>query len=163
MYLIKNHKIIFDFGILLFLATFLIISCQYTKSERLIPLIIAVPTFLSQLVLTIIHIRSLNKVYYTEDEEGAESTSNVLRIIYWIVGFSTLIFLFGFYPSLIVFSFLFLSIEGEVPRLKAVVSAGMILCSIYILFGFALQIKLWPGFIPEIVPSFLGGGILPPL
>jgi hypothetical protein len=30
-------------------------------------------------------------------------------------------------------------------------------------FGILLQVAIWPGLIPELVPGWIGGGLLPPL
>jgi hypothetical protein len=83
------------------------------------------------------------------------------RILGWIILFSISLCTFGFFVSVPIFNFAFLMIEARVRWQISLAATLIISFAIYYVFNFSLRVDLWPGMIPEIIPRFLGGGILP--
>jgi hypothetical protein len=87
---------------------------------------------------------------------------SVLRVLAYIVGFWTLIFLFGLYLVPPLFIVLFLVVEAGV-RLRHAVVSTLIACAFLFAGLHFLKIDLWVGVVPEIVPGMVGGAIMPSL
>ncbi len=86
----------------------------------------------------------------------------VLRVLAYIVGFWTLVFVFGLYvvPPLLIA--VFLVAEAGVKLRHAALSA-IIACAVLYAGLHFLRIDLWPGVVTEIVPGIIGGAIVPDL
>lgn len=87
---------------------------------------------------------------------------SVLRVLAYIVGFWVLIFVFGLYLVPPLFIVLFLVVEAGV-RLRHAVLAALIACVLLYAGLHLLQIDLWVGLVPEIVPGIVGGAVMPNL
>jgi putative tricarboxylic transport membrane protein len=86
----------------------------------------------------------------------------VLRFAVYIMGFFAAVFMFGFFlvPPFVVA--LFLIYEADVPRRWAILSAVIASFSLYA--GMVLlNVDMWTGALPEIVPGLIGGSIIPPI
>ena len=85
-------------------------------------------------------------------------------IVYgWLVLYFAMTFVFGFYIAIPVFMVLFLTIESRLIPVYAVgvtVAAGL---PLYIIFRLVLDIPLWAGILPRILPGIIGGGTVPQL
>lgn len=69
----------------------------------------------------------------------------------------------GIYLGLPLFLYWMLRLHAATSRRSAVLLAlvaGPVLAWV---FGWALSLRLWPGLAPELIPGFLGGGLLPSL
>ncbi len=87
-----------------------------------------------------------------------------IGIVYgWLVLYFAMTFVFGFYIAIPVFMVLFLTIESRLIPVYAVgvmVAAGL---PLYIIFRLVLDIPLWTGILPRILPGIIGGGTVPQL
>ena len=163
----------------LFVANLLWVASQYPRDVRLVPMVIGIPT------LFLFFILLLGEFYPTlmswmestlqdlwggkaagADVEVAPSEmtpwSSVIRVMAWGTGFFVLVFFLGYFVVPPFFVAAFLVKEAEVRPLNAIfISLGLCIA----LFGglTLLRIDLWVGAIPEIIPGYLGGGIIPPL
>jgi hypothetical protein len=87
---------------------------------------------------------------------------SVFRVLAYIVGFWTLVFLFGLYLVPPLFIVLFLVVEAGVRLRQAVVST-LIACAFLFAGLHLLKIDLWVGVVREIVPGIVGGAVMPSL
>ena len=85
-------------------------------------------------------------------------------IVYgWLVLYFGMTFVLGFYVAIPIFMALFLRLESRLIPIYAVgvtVAAGL---PLYIIFRVVLDIPLWPGILPRILPGVIGGGTVPQL
>ncbi len=160
-------------------ALFVVAASGYVRGVRLVPLVVGVPTLILLLLLLLGEFRPslmqvMEKVIDStwgggktatpgqEDSRNAPPWSAVLRILGWTSGFFAALFLFGYYLIPVVFTTAFLIGEAGVKFFRAAIlslSIGVVLYS-----GLALlKVDLWTGAIPEIIPGYLGGSIIPPL
>jgi polyferredoxin len=68
----------------------------------------------------------------------------------------------GFLVATLLFVPLFLRMFAHYPWLRIVVYTTALFLIEWYGFDLLLGLKLWEGSAPQIVPSFVGGGILPP-
>lgn len=98
----------------------------------------------------------------TRPPQEAPPWSGVFRIAAWIVGFFLSVFLLGIVAVPSFFIAAFLIVEAGVAARKAIPIALAV--SFAVCAGMAaLQVEFWTGLIPELIPGYLGGAILPPL
>lgn len=87
---------------------------------------------------------------------------SVLRVMGYAVGYLLAVYFVGFFVITPLFLALYLVLDGEVKPLPAiVVSAGLSFVMIVALRN--LNVDLWSGVMPEIIPDFVGGAIPPVL
>jgi len=100
-----------------------------------------------------------------EDAEAGEGPipwPGVARSMGYALGFLALAFVFGFYlvPPLFIATYLIL--DARVPPLWAVVTG--VAATVLLIGGMqAVNVDVWVGVIPEIIPDYLGGSIMPPI
>lgn len=96
-------------------------------------------------------------------EEAAEVPSPwppVLRVMAYAVGYLLAVYVLGFFLVTPLFLALYLVLDGAVKPVTAIaVSAGLSFLMIGALLN--LNVDLWTGVAPEIVPDYIGGAIPP--
>ncbi len=99
------------------------------------------------------------------DDAGAEqapSWAAVIRSMSYAVGFLALVILFGLVVITPLFIVTYLVVEARVKLVWAVLAAAV--ASGLLVFGMILlQVEIWAGIVPEIIPEFVGGSIFPPI
>jgi len=100
-----------------------------------------------------------------EDAEGGEGPlpwHAVARSMGYAVGFLALAFIFGFYLVPPLFIATYLIADARVRPLWAVLSG--IAATVLLIGGMqAVNVDVWVGVIPEIIPRYLGGSMIPPI
>lgn len=103
-----------------------------------------------------------NTTRFAETRDRPAPWPEVLRVIAYILGAAVAVFLFGFYAVPAPFIALYLVCEAGVRLRWALVSA--VVGGALLVFGMrVVNIEVWTGAIPEIVPRILGGALIPPL
>jgi hypothetical protein len=163
----------------LLVVTFLVTAISFPERVRIAPFLAGGATLALLLVLVAAEfIPRLRR--WTEDTSGARPRDNqggadrnivpiewapwpiVLRFAAYIVGFFLFVFLLGFFVVPPVFIALFLINEARVGPKWAILSAMIASFSMY--GGMVLlNVDIWTGAIPEIVPGLIGGAIIPPV
>jgi len=96
-------------------------------------------------------------------EEAVEAPSpwpSVLRVMAYAVGFLLAVYWLGFFLVTPLFIALYLILDAKArPGVAIAVAAG--LSGLLILALLHLNVDLWEGRVPEIVPDYLGGAIEP--
>lgn len=163
----------------LFVVVLLVTAQNYPEDVRLVPFVIGIPTVvLFVLLLTGEFYPTLMRWMEStlEDLWGGQakgsgvqavsqeltSWSSVSRVIGWAVAFFALVFFLGFFLVPPLFVAAFLVVEAEVRTSRAIVASLVACVALYGGMTF-LRVDLWLGAIPEVVPGFLGGSIIPPL
>lgn len=98
-----------------------------------------------------------------EADAGSREWGVVARGLALIVVLFSLIVIFGTPVGMTVVALIILRwhIRATLgPTIGGAVILGVL---IPVAFGWAVGITLWPGLVPELIPGWLGGGILPPL
>ena len=157
---LNKGRFIFTVLLLLFVLSLIWASFSYAYRLRLVPLIIAVPTLIFLVVLLI---REFVAGGIINNKKNDITKKAFLRISTWLLIFPITIFLLGFFISIPLLTFAFLLIEAKLRWQMSLLQTIIISVSFHLLFEFALEVNLWTGFIPEIIPALVGGGILPPL
>jgi len=163
--------------LLLIAGTLVLASLVYDFRQRIVPLIIGIPTVLLLVFLLlgtffprlgrIAEGAMLGDMSDTESVGGdAGRDGNWLRIIIiagWLVALSAGLFVFGFFLAIPVFLLLFFKFESKLTLFKAAASTAATALVMYLMFLYFLNIEIWPGMIPEIIDEYLGGGRIPEL
>ncbi len=90
------------------------------------------------------------------------SWSAVVRAISYAVVFLALVILIGLPVVIPIFITTYLVVEAQVKFKWAVLSAAIV--STGLIVGMVLlQVTVWAGIAPEIIPDYIGGSIFPPL
>lgn len=155
-------------------------ATAYAGKQQLTAFVIGVPTLVLLMFLVLAEttprlVRLTRAFGVSEDASPDESegggsggmeagTWRRVTIVYgWVVGFFAVTFVVGFYVAVPVFMTLFLTVES---RLRAVYSVCVTVAAgvpLYIIFRLVLDIPLWAGALPRIIPGILGGGTVPQL
>lgn len=97
-----------------------------------------------------------------EGGEGPLPLSAIARSMGYALGFLALVFIFGFYLIPPIFIATYLILDARVPPLWAVVAG--VGATVLLIGGMqAVNVDVWVGVIPEIIPGYLGGSLLPPI
>lgn len=94
--------------------------------------------------------------------DGALPWPAVARSMGYALGFLALAFVFGFYLIPPLFIATYLIAEARVPPLWAILS-GIGATALLIGGMQAVNVDVWVGVIPEIIPGYFGGSMLPPI
>ena len=155
-------------------------SLVYDGKQRLVALVIGLPTigmlaFLMLASLTPAMLAYLRPIGVSEDDapeaESGGSPNNLntgtwrrVGIVYgWLIGYYVLTFIFGYYVATPVFLVAFLTKESGLTWMKSLGVMVVSLVPFYVVFRLILDIPLWPGVLPRILPGILGGGSIPQL
>ncbi len=172
------------YGFLLVVALSIVLGATaYEGKQQLTAFVIGIPT-IGLLVFLVLAEATPSLVKLTrsfgvseddapEDAEGTEGGAAAameagswrrVGIVYgWLALYFGMTYVFGFYLSIPVFMTLFLLFESRLRlpyALGVVVAAG---APLYVIFRLVLDIPLWPGILPRIIPGIIGGGIVPQL
>lgn len=163
----------------LFVVVLLVTAQDFPEDVRLVPFVIGIPTVVLFIVLLIGEfypplmewMESTLEDLWGGKRKGpvveslsqeATSWSSVIRVMAWAVAFFVLVFFLGFFLVPPVFIAAFLIMEAGVSPFRAIVAS--LITSIALDSGMVfLKVGLWMGAIPEIIPGFVGGSIIPPL
>jgi len=155
-------------------------SIAYEGKQRLVAMVIGLPTigmlaFLIVASLTPSLLAFLRPIGVSEDDapesksQDARSNLNAgtwrrVAIVYgWLMAYYVVTFVLGYYVATPLFLVAFLTKESGLTWMK---SFGVMLGSLipfYVVFRLILDIPLWPGVLPRILPGILGGGSIPQL
>lgn len=172
-------SLLFSLSLALFVAVLLVTAREYPEEVRLVPFVIGIPTLGLFIILlvgefypTLMHwMESALDDLWGSQTRGSSvnamsqeltSWSSVFRVIGWAVAFFVLVFFLGFFlvPPLFIAAFLVVEAKARASR---AIAASLVACvALYGGMSF-LRVYLWLGAIPEIIPGFLGGSIIPPL
>jgi tetrahydromethanopterin S-methyltransferase subunit F len=162
-------KQLFSYFLLGFALSFIFMSFSLDPKTRLIPLGVALATFLLLVCVVINDIRpvpfierlsrDLTEIYRTKGLPGRNEREAAGRKFFvflgWISGFFLSILFFGFNISIVLFAFAFFKTEAGFSWTKSLLAAGLIWASIFVVFELALNFALFKGWI--------FGEVLPPL
>ena len=95
-------------------------------------------------------------------DEEPPPWSAAIRMMLYAVGFFVLVLLLGFFAIPPIFIALFLILEADVRPFRAISLAIIVSISLNLAM-LALNVEVFTGIVPEIIPGFLGGAIMPPL
>ncbi|MDA1036539.1 MAG: tripartite tricarboxylate transporter TctB family protein [Chloroflexi bacterium] len=166
------------YAVLLLLVSSIVIGSNiYEGRQRLVPLVIGIPTMLLLIGIIVVELwprlAQFNKAKGGGEDEpvpmatasgiNAGSWQRVVTIFSWLIGFYVFTLIFGYYLSVPIFLAAFFNKEGEIALLRSIVIAIGVSVVLFLLFNLLLDIPLWPGVLPKIIPSILGGGSIPPL
>ncbi|MFH1488263.1 MAG: tripartite tricarboxylate transporter TctB family protein [Pseudomonadota bacterium] len=166
-------------ALMLFLILLLLAGFSYPKEVRMLPFVVGFPTLLLLVILWLGGIypgvrrriemagerKKDQKAVPDKVKKGEEFTDwkPVLIVMAWVFLFFILVFFFGFALVSPVFITCFLirkaSMRWQVSALYSVIATVLI----YVFMEGLINADLWSGAIPEIIPGYLGGAIIPPL
>ena len=88
--------------------------------------------------------------------------SDVLRIISYIAAFWVLVLVLGLFlvPPVLIAAYLI--VEARIATVKAI-AVSFAFCGVLFTGLVLLNVDIWLGIAPELVPGFIGGGIMPEL
>jgi len=158
-------SIIVTLVLIFFGLTLVIDSFSYIRSQQMIPLIVAVFTLIclfSTLGVDLLRKEPVEGAAVNESPEG-QSWLSVLQLMGWIGLYLILIFIIGFTLANFIFALAYLLKRAKLNLPKAIIFTVIVTVFMYGFFNLGLNVDLWPGVIPEIIPRVLGGGNLPPL
>lgn len=153
--------------LLIFVLVICLNSYSYQPRERLVPLLVGIATLILCLLVLVdeLHpirlIRRLNIDLISAaggamlgEPEEHRTPIQLLLIIAWMMGFLVLVFLVGFYISIALFTFTFLTILGKIGWPKAVLITAIVWWSIFAIFDLTMELHMFQGvFFGEILPS----------
>ena len=117
----------------------------------------------------------LRPIGVSEDDapeaQSEDSTNNVnagtwrrVAIVYgWLMAYYVMTFVLGYYVATPIFLVAFLTKESGLTWMKSLGVMTVSLLPFYVVFRLILDIPLWPGMLPRILPGILGGGSIPQL
>ena len=165
--------------LLIFVLLFILTGMFYPKEVRLIPYVVGFPTLVLLLFLWIGGFNPVVKRWVeiaTRGQRGGEKKSEssakeseftewrpVLIVMAWVFPFFILVFLFGYALMSPIFIACFLIRKAGMRWPIAVASAIFSTALIFLLMEGLIDADLWCGAIPEIIPGWLGGAIIPQL
>ncbi|MPY69594.1 MAG: hypothetical protein GEU92_05870 [Alphaproteobacteria bacterium] len=172
-----DGELVFAAALVAFIAAMLIATLQFPPLLRYTPFIAGGLTlvFLGVLIAGTFHPGLLRMTETAlqdmwgggnegqKFEEAAEAPSpwrSVLRVMGYAVGFLLAVYWFGFFLVTPIFIAIYLTLDAKARPLTALaVAAGLSVVLIFALVN--LNVDLWVGRIPEIVPDYIGGAIEP--
>jgi uncharacterized membrane protein YhaH (DUF805 family) len=165
--------------LLVFVLLLILTGMFYPKEVRLIPYVVGFPTLVLLLFLWISAFNPVVKRWVEKaarGQMGGEKKSRkpekeseftewrpVLIVMAWVFPFFILVFLFGYALMSPIFIACFLIRKAGMRWPIAVASAIFSTALIFLLMEGLIDADLWCGAIPEIIPGWLGGAIIPEL
>ena len=151
-------------------------SLQYAGNQRIAALVIGAPT-IGLLALLMIaeatpRLSRATRAFEADADaapgegEGAASAGAWRRVgtVYaWLLFYFAAMFVAGYYVATPLFMALFFVRESGLSLARAAGVTLLTSAAFYLLFEMLLNIPLWTGALPLIVPDLLGGGRIPPL
>jgi hypothetical protein len=160
-------RVAFTALIFLFALFFIVASFGYDHEAGLIPLLTGLSTLVLVLAVLINEIHPVGfiermNVDWTKDFMAQEFSlqkkekigeKKFLIIMCWVFSFFLFIFLFGFHISIAMFTFVFLKIEGKISWIRALLMAGIVTATVFVIFEWAMGFRLFEGILlGEIIP-----------
>ncbi len=159
--------------LLVLAGTIVIASLQYNFRQRIVPLVIGIPTLVMLIAILmsdfsprlnrIIIMASLGNPQEGLNEDTTASWARIFVIAGWLVALSIALFVFGFYVIVPLFLLAFFLLEAKIPAVIAVLSSLVISAVLYVSFPYTLGIEIWPGIMPKVMHGVFGGGRIPVL
>ena len=157
-------------------------SLQYAGNQRIVALVIGVPT-IGLLALLMIaeatpRLSRATRAFGADadaapgEAEGAATQAGqadagawrrVWTVYAWLLFYFAAMFVAGYYVATPLFLALFFVRESGLTLPRAAGVTLLTSAAFYLLFEMLLNIPLWTGALPLIVPDLLGGGRIPPL
>jgi hypothetical protein len=169
----EGDRIEFGFAIFLvvFLGLLIGLALTYGPTSRMIPLIVAVPTFVAVLLVALTHVsetadevvRRFNAAAFTvgdsvfDQEETVYKNRPVVRSVGWVLGLTVIAYLLGFVVVIPFFVYAYLRREGNHERRKSALIAIGTVMLISGLFEIAFGTPLYVGYIPGLLLELLLG------
>lgn len=167
----EGKRIEFGFAVFLmaFLGLLIGLALTYGPTSQLVPLIVAVPSFVAVTLIALSHVSAtvaefvswFNASAFTTDsdifdeEETEYKDRPVARAIGWTLGLVVIAYLFGFVLVIPIFVYAFLRWEGgHERRQSALIAIGSVLV-ISGLFEVFFGTPLYVGAIPQLVLDLL--------
>ena len=153
-------------------------ALQYDGNQRSAAMVIGVPTIVMLALLMIAEaapgLSRFTKAFGVsdDDEPNAQASAGAMNagtwrrvgIVYlWLVAYFVATFILGHYIATPLFMAAFFAQESGLSPRKAVAVSAASSAILYGLFEILLDIPLWTGVLPRIVPDLIGGGRIPPL
>lgn len=98
-----------------------------------------------------------------EDAERAVAWPLVGAAVATMAGFFAAILIFGTVLGITVAAWIILRWQSKLDLVRAGLGAVAVGVVLPVVFANLLDLNLWPGLIPQIIPDWIGGGLLPPL
>ena len=156
-------------------------SLQYAGNQRIAALIIGVPT-IGLLALLMIaeatpRLSRATRAFGADADaapgeeaqagQAGQASAGAWRrvgtVYAWLLFYFAAMFVAGYYVSTPLFMALFFVRESGLSLARAAGVTLLTSAAFYMLFEMLLNIPLWTGALPLIVPDLLGGGRIPPL
>lgn len=153
-------------------------SLQYAGNQRIAALVIGVPTIALLALLMIAEATPrLSRVTRAfgadadaapgEETQTGQANAGAWRrvgtVYAWLLFYFAAMFVAGYYVATPLFMALFFVRESGLSLSRAAGVTLLTSAAFYLLFEMLLNIPLWTGALPLIVPDLLGGGRIPPL
>lgn len=159
--------------LLVLAGTIVIASLQYGFRQRIVPLVIGIPTLVMLVAILlsdfsprlnrILAMASLGSLQDALSEDIAASWTRIFVIAGWLVALSIALFVFGFYVTVPIFLVAFFVVEAKTPAVIAALASLVISTVLYVAFPYFLGIEIWPGITPKVMHGVFGGGLIPVL
>lgn len=100
-----------------------------------------------------------------DDDDAPQSTDwgTVAEAAVTLAGLFLSVFVFGIVLGTTLAAWVIFIWQSKLNAGKALIGAVLVGIVLPVLFANALDLTLWPGLIPAIVPGWVGGGLPPPL
>jgi ABC-type Co2+ transport system permease subunit len=162
-----------EFGFAVFLAAFLGVliglALTYGSTSRMIPLIVAVPTFVAVSLIALSHVSGtvdalverFNASAFTvgedvfDEDETVYKDRPIARSVGWVLGLAAVAYLFGFVLVIPFFVYGYLRMEGGHDRRRSALIAVVTVALISGLFEVVFGTALYVGAIPELLIDLL--------
>ena len=153
-------------------------ALQYDGNQRIAAVVMGVPTIVMLALLMIAGVApGLSRFTRAfgvsdDDEPNAQASAGAMNagtwrrvgIVYlWLVLYFAITFVLGHYIATPLFMAAFFMRESGLTPRNAVVVTIAASAVLYALFEMLLDIPLWTGVLPRIIPDLIGGGRIPPL
>lgn len=177
----------FNLGVYAFLLaialSIVIGATAYAGKQQLTAFVIGVPTIALLVFLVLAEVTPglvrLTRAFGVSEDDAPESaegdaggsgggmeagSNRRVAVVYgWLALYFGITFALGFYAAIPIFMTAFLIFESRLKPAYAVavtIAAGALL---YLVFETLLEIPLWAGALPRVVPGVFGGGVVPQL
>lgn len=169
----RGKRVEFGFAVFLtaFLGLLIGLAFTYGPTSRMIPLIIAIPTFVAVLLIALSHVSTtvdavverFNAAAFSVGEDVFEGDETVYkdrpiaRSVGWVLGLTVAAYLLGFVLVIPFFVYAYLRKEGGHERRKSALIAIGTVALISGLFEVAFGTALYAGAIPNLLLEVLSG------
>lgn len=153
-------EVIFAFGILLLFAVALYICKDWSVKARLFPLLIVVSGVIISVLSLISEIRGSRHQEKKEVAPKENDPRAALKLekqkttprsegimILWVLIFFSVILVFGFWVSIVVFTILFMRVFGRESWKVVAVYTASIWLLVYVTFSVGMKVSLFGGFL----------------